>query len=103
MLFRGAKHDLKTSVSYEQLPGLELYEAVKWSGEEHGVRDRWGISAGRAFKPRSRRQEANKFLYHVDRPTYCLLHVLFLPKEQLSPSPLTSSCLLTQPEFTQQL
>lgn len=103
MLYHGAKHDLKTSISCEQFPGLELYEAVKWSGKEHGVRDRWGISAGRAFKPRSRRQRANKFLYHMDQPTYLLLHVLFFLTEQLSPLPLTSSCLLTQPEFTQQV
>lgn len=85
LLYHGAKHDLKTSISCEQFPGLELYEAVKWSGREHGVRDRWGISAGRAFKPRSRRQRANKFLYHMDQPTYLLLHVLFFLTDPLSP------------------
>lgn len=74
MIYCGAKHDFKTSIC-AQLPGLELYEAVKWSGKEHG--DRWEISAGRAFKPSSRRQRANKFLYHIDQPTYFLLHVLF--------------------------
>lgn len=73
----GAKHDLNTSISCEHFPGLELSEAVKWSGKEHRVRDRWGISAGRAFKPRSRRQRANKFLYHIDQPTYFLLYVPF--------------------------
>lgn len=61
MLCHGAKDNFKTSI-YEQFPGLERYEAVKWSGKEHTVRDRWGISAGRAFKPRSRRQRAKKFL-----------------------------------------
>lgn len=93
MLYHGAKHDFKTSISYEQFPVLELYEAVKWSGKEHGVRDRWGISAGRVFKPRSRRQRANKFLYHMDQPTCFLLYVLFFCK---SSSPLH---LLPPPTF----
>lgn len=103
MLCHGAKDNFKTSI-YEQFPGLEQYEAVKWSGKEHTVKDRWGISAGRAFKPRSRRQRAKNFSYYRDQPTYFPLHILiFFLKEQVSPSPLISSCLLTLREFTQQL
>lgn len=92
MLYHGAKHDFKTSISYEQFPVLELYEAVKWSGKEHAVRDRWEISAGRAFKPRSRRQRANKFLYHMDQPTCSLLYVLFFSAR--AALPFTSYLLL---------
>lgn len=61
MLYYLAKDNFELCI-YEQFLGLERYEAVKWSGKEHTVRDRWGISAGRAFKPRSRRQRAKKIL-----------------------------------------
>lgn len=61
MPYHGTKGNFKINI-YEQFPGLERYEAVKWSGKEHTVGDRWGIRAGRALKPRSRRQRAKEFL-----------------------------------------
>lgn len=103
MLYHGAKRDLKPSISYAQFPGLKLYEAAKWSGKEQGVGDRWRISAGRVYKPTSTRQRANRFLCHMDQATYLFLHILFSLEEQLSPSPLASSCLFAQPEFFQLL
>lgn len=96
MLYHGAKDNLRTSI-YEQFPGPERYEAVKWSGKEHTVRDRWGISAGRAFKPRSRKQRAKKFLL-LQEPTNFPLHILISEK---AGRPFTPYLLL--PSYTERI